>query len=238
MTVCVTGKQVASDKALASLVLGAASIPVALLNYRGDAPEGGVWVALAAAALGLALAALAVKDVWQGRVFNSGLLFALPGAGVALLGMDAALGARAFQEATARRAMATSNLRNVALSLLDYEKATGALPPAAVCGKDGKPLLSWRVLLLPYLEREGWAEQGLFEQFRLDEPWDGPHNLPLLARMPEVYSSPKGSQPHATFCQVFVGPGAAFEGTKGVRLGDFPDGTANTILVVAAVEPQ
>ena len=43
----------------------------------------------------------------------------------------------------------------------------------------GKPLLSWRVHLLPFLE-----ENELYEQFKLDEPWDSPHNIKLLDQMP------------------------------------------------------
>ena len=59
------------------------------------------------------------------------------------------------------------------------------LPAAAICDRDGKPLLSWRVSLLPWLD-----EGELYEQFRRDEPWDSEHNLKLLARMPDVFKSP------------------------------------------------
>src|SRR5437879_3096759 len=57
--------------------------------------------------------------------------------------------------------------------------ADGRLPAAVVYGKDGTPLLSWRVSLLPYIE-----EQELYKQFKLDEPWDSPHNIRLLPHMP------------------------------------------------------
>src|SRR5262249_30285811 len=80
-------------------------------------------------------------------------------------------------------------------------------------------------------------------QFRLDEPWDSPHNLALLPRMPRVFGLPGGlpaevrAEPHCTFYQVFTGNGTAFEGPQGLRLPeDFPDGTSNTILVVEAGE--
>ena len=58
-------------------------------------------------------------------------------------------------------------------------------PPAYTTSKDGKPLLSWRVLILPYLEQE-----ALYKEFHLDEPWDSPHNRTLIARMPAVYRCP------------------------------------------------
>jgi hypothetical protein len=119
----------------------------------------------------------------------------------------------------------------------DYQAQHGQLPPAAVCGKDGKPLLSWRVLLLPHIE------QGqLYKEFHLDEPWDSPHNIQFLPRMPATYVPPSGKlwkvPEHHTVCKVFVGKHAAFEGTKGLSYPeDFPDGTNNTLLIVEAGEP-
>jgi hypothetical protein len=106
-----------------------------------------------------------------------------------------------------------------------------------VYGKRGKALHSWRVLLLPYLEQE-----KLYRRFKLDEPWDSPHNLQLLPLMPAVYAPPPGKlsrmPAHHTACHVFVGRGAAFEGRKGLRLpDDFPDGRSNTFLVVEAGQP-
>jgi hypothetical protein len=91
--------------------------------------------------------------------------------------------------------------------------------------------------MLAYLE-----EEVLFQQFKLDEPWDSPHNRPLLARMPKIYSAPaedgQTRDASGTFYQLFVGSGAAFEDLQGANLQtDFPDGLANTILVIEAAEP-
>jgi hypothetical protein len=113
----------------------------------------------------------------------------------------------------------------------------GRLPPAVVYGSDGKPLLSWRVLILPYVDQE-----ELFKQFKLDEPWDSPHNLPLLDKMPHVYAPPPGKMsrvpPCHTVLHVFVGPGTAFDCKEGCRLkDDFPDGLSNTIMVIEAGKP-
>ena len=109
----------------------------------------------------------------------------------------------------------------------------------AVRIEDGRPLHSWRVLLLPFIEQD-----ELFKQFRLDEPWDSAHNLALLPRMPKTYAPPgrKASKvpPHHTALHVFVGPGTPFEerrdatplaafapfrvGPGWTLHGDFPDG--------------
>jgi hypothetical protein len=126
----------------------------------------------------------------------------------------------------------------LALALHAYQDEHGRLPPAVVYGDYGKPLYSWRVLILPYIE-----QQQLYARFRLEEPWDSPHNLELLKKMPATYAPPPGKAkkvpPHHTVCQVFVGKHTAFEGREGgVRLSDdFPDSTSNTLLVVEAGEP-
>jgi hypothetical protein len=118
-----------------------------------------------------------------------------------------------------------------------YQDMHGHLPAAAVCGPDGKPLLSWRVSILPFLE------QGeLYSEFKLDEARDSPHNIKLLPRMPSAYSPPKGKMskvpPYHTVCHVFVGPRAAFEGCQGLHMpDDFPDGIDSTLLVVEAGKP-
>jgi hypothetical protein len=119
----------------------------------------------------------------------------------------------------------------------NYNQEHGHLPPAVVYGKDGKPLHSWRVLLLPYVDQE-----NLYKQFKLDEPWDSPHNIKLLPQMPGVYAVPSGKASflpaYHTVCHVFVGPGTAFQGKKGLKIpDDFPDGTSNTFLIVEAGEP-
>jgi hypothetical protein len=118
----------------------------------------------------------------------------------------------------------------------NYHDVNGSLPPAAIMDKEGRPLLSWRVLLLPFLD-----EQKLFEQFDLTEPWDGPHNRELLEKMPRIYRWPGArhrEDRNTTLYRVFVGPGTVFEG-RALTLTDISeaDGTAYTILAVEAGEP-
>lgn len=143
-----------------------------------------------------------------------------------------------MEDAGARVASAT-NIKQIVFALRQYAEAhDGRLPPASLCDKSGKPLLSWRVVILPYVEHE-----NLYNRFRLDEPWDSPQNLALLSEMPRVYASPPNLpatarvQPFCTFYQVFTGKGTAFDGSEGLRIpDDFPDGTANTLLVTEAGE--
>jgi serine/threonine protein kinase len=138
----------------------------------------------------------------------------------------------------AKRAMSNNNLKQLGLAAHNFQSATGFFPQHAIFSKDGKPLLSWRVAILPYLQ-----QTTLFSKFKLAEPWDSPHNLALLKYMPLVYMPPEdkpGSVPYTTFYQCFVGTksrvGPAFEPDPAFRLryGGCPDGTPGTLLFVEA----
>jgi WD40 repeat protein len=124
-------------------------------------------------------------------------------------------------------------LYRVGRALRAYHRDRGRLPPRAVYDDRGRPLLSWRVLLLPWL-----GEAELFRQFRLDDPWDSDHNRRLIPRMPAVFAAEhfERSTPVTCFC-VFRGKGTAFEGRDGQSLKSFTDGLAETILVAQAPTP-
>jgi hypothetical protein len=104
----------------------------------------------------------------------------------------------------------TCNLGGLRIALYNYQDTHGGLPPAILHDKDGRPLHSWRVLILPFIE-----ETQLYEEFRLDEPWDSPHNLALLQRMPKTYGEPRRKlahlPPYHTVLHVFVGRDTLFE---------------------------
>jgi prepilin-type processing-associated H-X9-DG protein len=131
----------------------------------------------------------------------------------------------------ATRAQSVNNLKQIGLALHNFLAANNHFP-ADIRSKDGKPLLSWRVQLLPFLE-----QQELFNALRLDEPWDGPHNKAVLERMPAVFAVPTTpAEPGMTFYRGFSGRGALFDSTvpEGVGIQQITDGTSNTIAVVEA----
>jgi len=122
------------------------------------------------------------------------------------------------------------NLKMIGVALHNYHDQYRSFPPAYTTDSSGQPLLSWRVLLLPYLN-----EQQLYQQFNLNEPWDSPHNKQLLAKIPDVYRTPGSNAPAgATNYLGVAGPGAIFEGPIGARFADIRDGTSNTLIVVEA----
>jgi hypothetical protein len=130
------------------------------------------------------------------------------------------------------------NLTAILRALHTYEIANDELPPPGICNKMGQPLLSWRVAILPQL-----GEHDLNDQFKLNEAWDSPHNIKLVAKMPKVYTLPGAApkEPGGTYYQAIVGLAAGWEyigdadvpkGARGMR--SKLDGLANTALVIEA----
>ena len=129
----------------------------------------------------------------------------------------------------ARRGQCTNNLKQLGLALQCYRVATGSFPPAAITDKDGKPLLSWRVALLPYIDTG-----SPYWHFHLDEPWDSPHNIAVVELMPPIYNCPSAPtrKRGMTGYMAVIGAGTVFRPDfQPVRFQDISDRTEQTILV-------
>jgi prepilin-type processing-associated H-X9-DG protein len=133
----------------------------------------------------------------------------------------------------ARRTQCVNNLKQIGLAMHNYHSQHNTFPPAYSASPDGKPLLSWRVHILPYIE-----QQAFYEEFHLDEPWDSPHNKALIPRMPLVYACPSGRpalvREGKTAYLTPRGPATIFPGSQAIKIQEITDGTSNTILVVDA----
>jgi prepilin-type processing-associated H-X9-DG protein len=215
-----------SEKATASLVLGVLSLLCA-------APAG-----LPAILLGF----LGLRDMKRTRGWLRGRAAALSGIALGVFGTTVTTPALvlpvfwAVQE-WGRRQQCADNLKQIALAMHNFQSENGAFPATAITDRQGQPLLSWRVAILPFLGPEGVA---LYREFRINEPWDSPHNRHLLDRMPAVYACPDEprGKPMSTNYQVVVGPGLVFTGgRKGVRIQEVSAGKSNTLMVTESDRP-
>lgn len=135
---------------------------------------------------------------------------------------------RSYDRLRRRRTM--EHMKEIGLAMHNYHDAYKHFPPAALRDKQNRPLLSWRVLLLPYLDPK------LYKEFDLDEAWDGPHNKKLIGRMPPMYRSPASriTKPGYTTCLVAVGPNTLFSKPEGMTIKEVTDGTSATIMTLDA----
>jgi prepilin-type processing-associated H-X9-DG protein len=205
---------------LAAMFVTAALLSLA--HYVGF----GVVVALAALFVSAARVVVAIR---AGRAARFTLVELL--ACVAIIGMLIALLLPAVSPVRpqSRRAQCTNNLKQIALALHNYHSTHGSFPPAYVADASGRPMHSWRVLILPYLDH-----LPLYRQYRFDEPWDGPNNSQLAATSLGVFRCPEdqAGPPAETNYLLVVGPETAWPGARCVRLDEISDGASNTILLV------
>ncbi len=149
---------------------------------------------------------------------------------VSVIGTLTGLMLPALQSArgAARRMQSSNNLKQLALAMHNFESAYRSFPTTNSNDDDGKPLLSWRVAILPFIE-----QTELYNRFHLDEPWDSEHNLALLEEMPDTYRHPgKATKPGHTVYQAPVGEHTLLRKDEPTRFGDITDGTSNTIMLI------
>lgn len=168
-----------------------------------------------------------------GIIINAGFLIITP----VLIGL--LLPAVQSAREAARRMGCQNNLKNIGLAILNFETVHRGLPTAIV-DANGEPLLSWRVAILPFLE-----EQALYDEFHLNEPWDSPHNVLLVDRMPAVFSCPSSvADPGLTTYMGAAGEGMVLHGADRkvavssggevavVPLQSVADGISKTAIVI------
>ena len=133
---------------------------------------------------------------------------------------------------SAALAVTQNHMRQIGLAVHMYANDHNCLP-TNVYDQNGKAILSWRVKLLPYLEMDSLAKK-----FKMDEPWDSPHNKELLKFMPDVFQcsslTPAKKEPFTTPFRAFMGKDTLHEVNKKVNFPDIIDGTSSTLLFVEA----
>lgn len=156
---------------------------------------------------------------------------------VEIVTSDPAAFMTALSTSGATRAVAIKSLKQIGLAMHNYVDAHSdadgrrRFPDAASLDSNGRPLLSWRVHILPYLD-----EESLYREFKLNEPWDSEHNRKLIPRMPRIYAlgSRRMTEEGKTSVVLPIGDATMFPGGKGRQFKEITDGTSNTILAVLA----
>lgn len=170
---------------------------------------------------------LAVSHESEKRPFRLVTVLTVLGIGAVLVALILPL-VRTGAGPSARRTQCLNNLRNISLALHNYEANFHALPPAYTVDADGKPLHSWRTLILPYLD-----QKSLYATIDLSKPWDDPVNAE--ARTTKIYEyhcpSDAGPQDHTTYL-ASVGSNACFRPTEPRLFSEITDGLAETLMVI------
>lgn len=124
-----------------------------------------------------------------------------------------------------------SHLKHIGLALHNYHSTWGSFPPAITRDENGRPMHSWRMLIMPYIETP-----SVYLEYRLDEPWNGPHNR-MLADRNEVYQCPADAAAMRTWTSYvgILGDETAWSTSRAFAMGDFTDGVEHTILITEVV---
>lgn len=131
----------------------------------------------------------------------------------------------------ARSIQCANNLRQIALALRNYEEEYKALPPAYTVDADGRPLHSWRTLILPYLEQE-----SLYKTIDLSKSWNDPANAKALEAEPSVFRCPSLPclEKNTTNYLAIAAPDGCFLPDKPRPLAEITDPHDKTLMVIEA----
>src|SRR5262249_45984983 len=130
----------------------------------------------------------------------------------------------------AYRSQCTNNLKQIGLALHNYEQEYKALPPARTVDATGRPLHSWRTLILPYLE-----QQSLYQTIDLSKPWNDPANTRARETVVSVFHCPSAVGPQNTTTYLAIAaPNGFLSPRESRRLAEITDPHTSTLMVIEA----
>ncbi len=130
-----------------------------------------------------------------------------------------------------RRINCNNQLKQIGLALQQYKQKYGSFPPAYIPDANGKPMHSWRVLLLPFIEGE-----SIYKAYSFSEPWDGPNNRQLISSIRGYHCPSDSGGDNKTSYVAVVGPGTAWPGGSSVQTSEIRDGQDKTLWVVEVAD--
>lgn len=127
------------------------------------------------------------------------------------------------------RSQCKNNIRQLITAIMTYDSHKRRLPPAIVTDAEGRPMHSWRVAILPYIE-----ENGMYSNYRFKEPWNSPHNSKVTAERPEIFHCPsdKQSGESDTSYVAVLSPNSVWGINQSKSIDGIKDGTDKTILLI------
>ena len=162
---------------------------------------------------------------------------------VAAAGIGTAILLPAIQASreAARRMQCMNHMKQLGLSIHNYHDVTNSFPPLYTVDANGKPLHSWRVMILPFIE-----QAALYDAIRHDEPWDSEYNKQFHDRMPAVFQCP--SNPDKGCCYVVIAGEVFVPARQATGVGQrwargntnfasISDGTSNTLAFIEVQTP-
>lgn len=126
----------------------------------------------------------------------------------------------------------STNLRQIAIALQSYHDKYQSLPPAYTVDEEGKPLHSWRTLILPFIK----GEQELYDSIDLSKPWNHPVNQQAFTKEVACYQCEKRG--NLTTYQVVSSPEGCFYQSNCRSFSDITDSHNDTIMVVEVLSDQ
>jgi hypothetical protein len=134
----------------------------------------------------------------------------------------------------ARSRNCRGRLKQLAIALHCYIERYGTFPPAYVCDKNGRPMHSWRALLLPFLD----VPQDVAAKYNFDEPWDSLNNRKITDVVVAHFKCPFERMPDepTTSYMMVVGPHTISDGPHSRKVSEITDGASNTIMLVEVTD--
>jgi hypothetical protein len=202
------------------LIFFVAATTLALFGTRG------IWVAGILCLMALCLNR--TKSLYDGVSYSILIVF------IGLICPGFILLPESVSREPARMANCRNNMQQIGLALCNYNDAKRHFPPVNACDKEGKPLRSWLVQILPYLEYD-----EIYNSLNKDEPWDSSGNAKVLPRVISEFTCPSAVHDNKDFSSNYIaiiGQGTIWKAKGTKTVADLPHGTANAIAAVEAVD--